>query len=133
MADIPSTRVCGIRGATTVEYNTREAIVAAARELLEILMERNNVTSDQVASALFTTTSDLDAEFPAVAAREMGWGNIALMCSHEMRVPGSLDRCLRILIHINTQKDQGDIQHVYLHGAKELRPDFSGEDNDQQE
>ena len=133
MGDPSPTRVCGIRGATTVEHNTREAIVAAARELLEALVQRNGVDPARVASAWFTTTSDLDAEFPAVAAREMGWDNVALMCSHEMRVPGSLERCLRILIHLNADKDQAEMQHVYLHGAKALRPDFSKADDDEEE
>ena len=94
-------------------------------------MQRNSIDPAHVASAWFTTTTDLDAEFPAVAAREMGWENVALMCSHEMRVPGSLDHCLRILIHLNTDKLQPDMQHVYLHGAKVLRPDVSQEKDDQ--
>jgi chorismate mutase len=127
MDDLPLTRVRGIRGATTVEHNTREAIVEAAHELLDVLVQRNDVDPSHVASAWFTTTMDLDAEFPAVAAREMGWDNVALMCSHEMRVPGSLERCLRILVHLNTEKDQADMQHVYLHGAKVLRPDVAGD------
>lgn len=121
--DVPW-RVRGIRGATTVDGNTREAIVAAARELLEEMMQRNDARADDVASAWFTTTRDLDAEFPAVAARDaLGWDNIALMCSQEMDVPGSLPRCLRILLHVNTQRNQNKIQHVYLRGAKVLRPD----------
>ena len=129
MGDARPFRLCGIRGATTVERNTREAIVAAARELLEALIARNDIVSAHVASALFTTTTDLDAEFPAVAAREIGWDNVALMCGHEMRVPGSLERCLRVLVHLNTDREQSEMQHVYLRGAKALRPDVSG-DND---
>lgn len=118
-------RVRGIRGATTVEHNTREAIVAATRELLEEMMRRNDVPAEEIASAWFTTTRDLDAEFPAVAAREMGWNNIALMCAHEMEVPGSLRRCLRILLQVNTRRNQAAVQHVYLHGARVLRPDVA--------
>lgn len=118
-------RVRGIRGATTVEHNTREAIVATARELLEEMLRRNDVPADEIASAWFTTTRDLDAEFPAVAAREMGWNNIALMCAHEMEVPGSLPRCLRILLHVNMPRNQAAVQHVYLHGARVLRPDVT--------
>lgn len=129
MGDARPLRLCGIRGATTVEHNTRESIVAAARELLEALIARNDIVSTHVASALFTTTTDLDAEFPAVAAREIGWDNVALMCGHEMRVPGSLERCLRVLVHLNTDREQSEMQHVYLRGAKTLRPDVSG-DND---
>lgn len=132
MGDARPLRLCGIRGATTVEHNTREAIVAAARELLETLIARNGIVSAHVASALFTTTTDLDAEFPAVAAREIGWDNVALMCGHEMRVPGGLERCLRVLVHLNTDREQSEMQHVYLRGATALRPDVSG-DNDAQE
>ena len=132
MGDARPLRLCGIRGATTVEHNTREAIVAAARELLEALIARNGIVSAHVASALFTTTTDLDAEFPAVAAREIGWDNVALMCGHEMRVPGGLERCLRVLVHLNTDREQSEMQHIYLRGAKALRPDVSG-DNDAKE
>jgi len=120
----------GIRGATTVETNSREAIVAAAHELLEELIVRNDVQKEDVASAYFTTTSDLDAEFPAVAARNgFGWTNVALMCGHEMDVPGSLRMCLRILLHVNTERTQDEINHVYLRGATALRPDLAPADS----
>jgi chorismate mutase len=116
----------GIRGATTVESNSREAIVAAAEELLHELIRRNDVRTEDVASAYFTTTKDLDAEFPAVAARNgLGWTNVALMCGHEMDVPGSLRMCLRILLHVNTERSQEEICHVYLRGAAVLRPDLT--------
>lgn len=115
----------GIRGATTVESNTREAILAATRELLTEMVNANGVRTEDIASAYFTTTPDLDAEFPAVAARAMGWTNIALMCGHEMDVPGSLRMCLRILLHVNTDKAQAEICHVYQRGAVVLRPDLA--------
>ena len=115
----------GIRGATTVETNTREAILAATRELLQEMVSLNAVQRDDVASAYFTTTPDLDAEFPAVAARSLGWANVALMCGHEMDVPGSLRMCLRILLHVNTERTQDEICHVYLRGAAVLRPDLA--------
>jgi chorismate mutase len=116
----------GIRGATTVDTNSREAIVAAAHELLEELIARNDIHKEDVASAYFTTTSDLDAEFPAVAARNgFGWTNVALMCGHDMDVPGSLRMCLRILLHVNTERTQEEIHHVYLRGAAVLRPDLA--------
>jgi len=116
----------GIRGATTVETNSREAIIAAAHELLDELILCNDVRKEDVASAYFTTTPDLDAEFPAVAARNgLGWTNIALMCGHEMDVPGSLRMCLRILLHVNTERTQDEICHVYLRGAAVLRPDLT--------
>jgi chorismate mutase len=117
-------RVRGIRGATTVDANTREAILDATRELLSALIEANGIDRDDVASAFFTTTPDLDAEFPAlVARRDLGWTHVALMCGHEMQVPGSLPMCVRILLHVNTAKAQGDIKFVYLRGAQALRQD----------
>lgn len=119
-------RVRGIRGATTVEQNSREAILEATRELLQEIIERNDIVQDDVASAWFTTTRDLDAEFPAVSARaDFGWVDVALMCGHEMDVPGSLPRCLRILLHVNTQRESSELQHVYQRGARVLRPDVA--------
>ena len=120
--------VCrGLRGATTVESNTREAILVATRELLDLMVQANDVREENVASAFFTTTPDLNAEFPAVAAREMGWHHVALLCGHEMSVPGSLPLCLRILLHVNTDKSAEEIVHIYLRGAKVLRPEFGGD------
>ncbi len=113
----------GIRGATTVEANTREAILSATRELLQQIIEANDLQLEDVGSAIFTTTPDLDAEFPAVAARELGWHDVPLMCQHEMNVPGSLARCIRVLIHWNTPKLQTEILHIYIKGAVNLRPD----------
>ncbi|MDA0301116.1 MAG: chorismate mutase [Chloroflexi bacterium] len=116
--------VRGIRGATTVESNTREDILDAARELLDAIVQANELLHDHVASILFSTTVDLNAEFPAVAARELGWTDVALECVHEMNVPGSLPKCLRILMHVNTDKSPGEIQHIYLRGARVLRRDL---------
>jgi chorismate mutase len=117
--------VCrGIKGATTVERNTREDILAATTELLQLMVEHNDIDPDDVASALFTTTADLNAEFPAVAARRIGWTEVPLCCAHELDVPGSLRMCLRILLHINTDKAARDIVHIYHRGAKVLRPDL---------
>ena len=114
----------GIRGAITVAANTREAILEATRELLTAMMEANQIRVEDIASAIFTTTPDLTAEFPAVAAREMGWSHVALLCSHEMSVPGSLPMCLRVLLHVNTDRRPEEIVHVYLRGARVLRPEF---------
>jgi len=117
--------VCrGVKGATTVERNTREEILAATTELLQLMVAHNGIAPDDVASALFTTTTDLNAEFPAVAARRMGWTEVPLVCAHELDVPGSLQKCLRILLHINTDKTAREVQHVYIRGAKVLRPDL---------
>jgi len=115
----------GVRGATTVEENTPEAIVQGTQELLALLILENGMRQEDVASAIFTTTPDLNAAFPAQAARNMGWHNVATICGHEMNVPGSLHRCIRILLHWNTQKAADQIVHVYVRGAEKLRPDRS--------
>ncbi|MEX0800674.1 MAG: chorismate mutase [Dehalococcoidia bacterium] len=114
----------GVRGATTVQANSREAILEATRELLGAMVQANEIDIDYVASAFFTVSPDLNAEFPALAAREMGWTHVALLCGHEMAVPGSLKMCLRILVHINTEKRPEELAHVYLKGARVLRPDI---------
>lgn len=119
----------GIRGATTVGANTRQEILAATRELLQQMVSANNVKEEDTACILFTTTQDLNAEFPAVAAREMGFTRSALMCGHEMNVPGSLSMCLRILLLFNTAKSCDQIVHVYTKGAETLRSNTEG-DND---
>jgi chorismate mutase len=114
----------GIRGATTVEYNDREEILAATTELLQLLIARNDLYPDKIASAIFTVTDDLDAEFPAVAARSLGWTETALMCAREIPVPGSLRKCIRVLIHVNTTRSAAEMQHVYIREAISLRPTF---------
>ena len=115
----------GVRGATTAEANTSEEILKAARQLLALMIRQNDIREEDVASAVFTTTVDLDAEFPALAARQFGWWNVALMCLHELDVPGSLRRCVRILLHWNTDKPADQIVHVYIKDAANLRPDRS--------
>ena len=122
----PVWRLRGIRGATTVDANTRADIIDATEELLAEMIIQNDIESSEVASVWFTTTPDLNAEFPAVAARlTFNWRHAALMCGHEMQVPGSLPSCLRILLHVNTPLRQNQIQHVYLRGAKVLRTDLT--------
>jgi chorismate mutase len=122
----PVWRLRGIRGATTVDANTPDAIYVATEELLRELVVRNRIDGDDVASVWFTTTPDLNAEFPAVVARRsFQWTDAALMCGHEMSVPGSLPGCLRILLHVNTTLRQDEVEHVYLRGATTLRPDLS--------
>lgn len=113
----------GVRGATTVEADDRELILKATRELLALMIRLNGIRTDEVASAIFTTTPDLVSVFPATAARQLGWLDVPLMCAHEMSVPGSLGLCIRILLHWNTEKSQQEIQHVYLREARTLRPD----------
>ncbi len=118
--------VCrGIRGAITVAKNTRDDILQATYELLRQLVKANEIDDHQVAAVFFTTTSDLNAEFPAVAARQIGWDRVALMCSHEMVVPNSLSKCVRVLILVNTEKTDRELVHVYLREAKRLRTDLA--------
>ena len=115
----------GIRGATTVSADSAAEIWEAARELLEQIVAANDVQADDVASALFTVTPDLTAAFPARAARDLGWHQVPLLDALEIPVPGSLPRCVRVLIHWNTEKPQAEICHVYLRGAAALRPDLA--------
>lgn len=113
----------GVRGATTVEVDEREEVLRATRELLAFIIRLNHIEPEDVASAIFTTTTDLASAFPATAARQLGWLDVPLLCSHEIDVPGSLRLCIRVLVHWNTDKAQSDIQHVYLRAATALRPD----------
>jgi chorismate mutase len=115
----------GVRGATTADANTSEAILEATRQLLALMIRQNGIQDEDVASAIFTTTPDLNAEFPALAARQLGWLHVALMCHHELAVPGSLRRCVRVLLHWNTDVPADKIVHVYIKDAVTLRPDLS--------
>ena len=115
----------GVRGATTIEEDTPQAILRATRELLAFMIRLNNIDSVDVGSAIFTTTFDVVSQYPALAARQLGWMDVPLLCGHEMDLPGGLPRCIRVLIHWNTDTPQADIQHVYLNEAQVLRPDQS--------
>jgi chorismate mutase len=115
----------GVRGATVADANTRDDILRATRELLALLVHRNGIVPEDVVSAIFSTTRDLDAEFPAQAARQLGWMDVAMMCNNELEVPGSLRRCIRVLLHWNTDKPNSEIIHVYLKDASALRPDLA--------
>jgi chorismate mutase len=117
----------GIRGATTVERNDRDAILSATRELLEVIVRLNGLRPDDIAYIWFTVTPDLDAEFPAFAARELGWTEVPLMCGREIPVPGAMAGCIRVLIDWNTAKSQREVRHAFLHRAKELRPAWAVE------
>ncbi|MHB1044233.1 MAG: chorismate mutase [Eubacteriales bacterium] len=116
--------VRGIRGAVTVERNSAQDITAATRELLEAIVRENDLNPEDIASAFFTVTGDLDAEFPASAAREMGWKYVPLLCATEIGVPGRLAKCIRILVHVNTTKSQTELKHIYLKEAVHLRTDL---------
>jgi len=114
--------VCrGIRGATTTQENIDTAIYAATRELLAQLIDANQIDQENVAAAYFTVTTDLDAAYPAAAARQLGWNSTALMCSTEIPVPGSLPRCIRVMVLYNTAKSQLEMVNIYLNGTDVLR------------
>lgn len=117
--------VRGIRGATTVPANERAAILSGTRELLELIVRLDQLFPEDVASVWFTTTPDLDAEFPALAARQIGWTEVPLICAREIPVAGALERCVRVLIHWNTERAQAQVRHVFLHGARGLRPQWA--------
>ncbi|MDO9352857.1 MAG: chorismate mutase [Solirubrobacteraceae bacterium] len=118
-----SQRLIALRGATSVEANEREAILSRTVELLEALMERNALQTTDIVSAIFTVTADLDAEFPAVAARQIGFDQVPLLCTQEIPVPGSLPKAVRILLHTYAPADH-KARHVYLHEARALRADL---------
>ncbi|MFZ5625186.1 MAG: chorismate mutase [Gemmatimonadota bacterium] len=122
MSDKPL-RIQGIRGATTVERNEAEDILEATDEMLRAIVTANDLRPDDIVSALFTVTTDLNAAFPARAAENFGWGIVALLHSSEIPVPGSLPRCIRILVHAYTTRTREEIKHCYLRGATVLRPD----------
>lgn len=118
-------RLRALRGATTVEENSAAAIVAATDELLRALIDRNALRHEDMVSCLFTCTDDLDAEFPAVAARELGLSAVPLLCAREIDVPGSLPRAIRVMVHCYADPDR-DPRHVYLREAVALRRDLEG-------
>jgi chorismate mutase len=114
----------GIRGATTARANTHEDMLHATRELLERMVARNGVAVEDIASVMFTVTEDLDAVYPALAARQLGWMDTALICAREIPVPDErVRRCIRVLMLVNTEKTAVQMRHVYLHEAVALRPD----------
>ncbi len=117
----------GIRGAITVDNNDREEILAATTELLSLMVHENNVHTEDIASASFTLTDDLDAVFPALAARQIGWNEVPLICMREIPVPDSLEKCIRVLLLVNTTCSASEIEHIYMRKAISLRPEFVSE------
>ncbi|MCT4544107.1 MAG: chorismate mutase [Vallitalea sp.] len=113
-----------IRGAITVDNNTKEDIINETKLLLEEILKRNNINIDEIISIIFTATDDLTAAYPAIAARELGIVNASLLCVSEMHVENSLDKCIRIMMHIQQEVLQKDMRHVYLKKAESLRPDL---------
>lgn len=115
----------GVRGATTVQGDSKDAILAATSELLVQMIAANDIAADDVASIIFTATPDLTSAFPAEAVRQLGWDGVPLLCAQEIPVPHALAHCIRILLHWNTNKPGEAIVHVYINGAEVLRPDWS--------
>jgi chorismate mutase len=123
--------VRGIRGAITVAKNEKDEIIVATEMLLEKMVSVNRVKVEDIASIVFSVTHDLTKEFPAVAAREMGWLYTPLMCTNEISVEGSLKHCIRVLMTVNSERSQKDIKHIYLNEAKNLRPDLKHKQKDE--
>ncbi|WP_418789956.1 chorismate mutase [Phosphitispora sp. TUW77] len=119
--------VRGIRGAITIEANTPEDILKGTEELLGRIVEVNEINTEDIASVFLTTTPDINAEFPATAARKMGWTMVPLLCAREIDVPGRTPRLIRVLMHVNTSKTQDQIKHQYIGDAALLRPDLMSE------
>ena len=120
----------GIRGATTVASNTEADIVSETSKLLKEIVQKNSLDPEAICSVWITLTEDLDAAFPAKSIRELqGWELVPLMCSQEVPVKGALKKCIRFMIHVNTDKTQKEMVHVYLNGAKALRPDLAESSN----
>jgi chorismate mutase len=118
-------RLRAIRGAITVERDAPELVYAATRELLSEIIARNGVDLDHIISVIFTVTPDLTSAFPAMAARSMGWLDVPLLCTMEIPVPGAMPHCIRVLLHVESDRQRSAIQHVYLGDAQSLRPDIS--------
>ncbi len=117
--------VRALRGATTIESNSRDDILKGTEILLKEVIDRNNILKDDIISIIFSVTGDLDEAFPAAAARRIGLTEVALMCTGEINVPGSLEKCIRLMMHVNTEKKNSELNHIYLEGAKILRPDIA--------
>ena len=115
----------GVRGATTVTADSNEEVLQETARLAIEMANANGVDPESIASVIISTTTDISSAFPARAVRSLeGWTYVPVMCTHEMNVPGSLEKCIRLLMHINTDKTQQDIQHIYLNNAVQLRPDL---------
>ena len=121
-----SAQLQGLRGATMCPSDTPEEIARATQELLRAMMDRTDLSHDDVVSVIFTTSTDLTSTFPATAARSVGFGDIPLLCASEIAVPGSMPRCIRVLMHVYSTKSRDEIRHVYLRQAQSLRDDLPG-------
>jgi chorismate mutase len=125
MPPVPAAHtVRALRGATTVDEDTAEQVTSRVQELLTEVMARNGLVEDDVISVIFTTTGDVVSMFPATAARGIGFGAVPLLCAMEIPVPGAMPLCIRVLLHVHTDRTRDELRHVYLHGAQMLRDDL---------
>ncbi|MDP9023335.1 MAG: chorismate mutase [Actinomycetota bacterium] len=123
-ADDDRPRVRAIRGATTLDADTREQVIARTQELLGAVYARNELHEDDVVSIVFTATDDISSAFPAEAAREAGISHVPLLCARELAIDGGIERCIRVLVHAYTSRHRRELRHPYLHGARQLRTDL---------
>jgi chorismate mutase len=117
-------RVRAVRGATTVEHDTRDEVIARTQELVAAILERNGIEDEDMVSILFTATDDIRSAFPAEAAREAGLTRVPLMCARELAIEGGIERCIRIMLHVYTTLGSDELRHPYLHRARQLRTDL---------
>ncbi len=117
-------RVRAIRGATTVDHDTRDEVIERTKELVRAVIDRNGIEDDDLISILFTATEDIHSAFPAEAAREAGLTFVPLMCARELDIIDGIERCIRIMVHVSTARPPADLRHPYLHGARQLRTDL---------
>jgi chorismate mutase len=120
----PASSVRGLRGATTVDEDSVAQVTERSQELMRALMAENELDEEDVISVIFTTTPDVTSTFPATAVRAIGFGAVPLLCASEIAVPGSMPRCIRVLLHVQTTRSRAEMHHVYLHGAQGLRDDL---------
>lgn len=120
-------RIRGVRGAVTVAEDSKQAIIAATEQLLTLMTKENDINSGDIISVIFSLTSDLNAVFPAEAARRLGWNLVPLLCTTEIPVAGSMGKCIRVLMHVYTERGQAEVRHVYLGEAARLRPDLGSQ------
>ena len=117
-------RVHAVRGATTVDVDTREQVIERTQELVRAVVERNGFDEDDLISILFTATDDIRSAFPAEAAREAGFTGVPLMCARELDIVDGIERCIRVMVHVQTTRTRAELRHPYLHGARQLRTDL---------
>jgi chorismate mutase len=117
-------RVHAVRGATTVDVDTREQVIERTQELVRAVVERNGFDEDDLISILFTATDDIRSAFPAEAAREAGFTRVPLMCARELDIVDGIERCIRVMVHVQTTRVRSELRHPYLHGARQLRTDL---------